>query len=458
MSDPDSSSVTISLEPKPKKRIPLYLQVLLGVGIGILLGVVFEKRPYLGGITNEALGQIGLLAVRMLKTLATPLIFFAILDSFIATRITLRRGLRLILICLLNVSVAMCIGLAIMNTFRPGEAWKGHITDLLGQMKSVGASTPKLPTPSDTKPTLDPLKNLSAYVPENVIDPFQKNTVISIVLLALLMGAALRHVKERQKHSGETSLQTVERFVQGMYQILIQMLTYIVHIIPIAVMFVVADVVGRSGLEVFRLLSGFLFFILLGLFLHALLYYPFVAWAMGRKSPKVFFGRGVDAILTGLSMNSSLATVPITLRCLKKMGVSTQSARLSACVGTNLNNDGIMLYEAMTAVFLAQALGYSLGLSQQLTIVFASIMAGAGIAGIPEAGLIVLPLVLSAAGLPGEMITPVLALIFPVDWIIARCRSGVNVMGDMTVAIQLDRTMNEADRLALLEEVEEPTA
>jgi Na+/H+-dicarboxylate symporter len=120
------------------------------------------------------------------------------------------------------------------------------------------------------------------------------------------------------------------------------------------------------------------------------------------------------------------------------MGVSPQSARLAACVGTNLNNDGVTLYEAMAALFLAQALGYELSMGHQLLIVAASIMAGVGVAGIPEAGLIVLPLVLSAAGLPNQVIAAAIPLIMSVDWILARVRSGVNVMSDMLVAILLD--------------------
>jgi Na+/H+-dicarboxylate symporter len=120
------------------------------------------------------------------------------------------------------------------------------------------------------------------------------------------------------------------------------------------------------------------------------------------------------------------------------MGVSPQSARLSACVGTQLNNDGITLYEAMAALFLAQAIGMDLPFSKQMIIVVSSIMAGAGIAGIPEAGLIVLPLVLGATGFPDSVIAAALPLIIPVDWILARARSGVNVMADMLVAILLD--------------------
>jgi DAACS family dicarboxylate/amino acid:cation (Na+ or H+) symporter len=139
-----------------------------------------------------------------------------------------------------------------------------------------------------------------------------------------------------------------------------------------------------------------------------------------------------------MSTNSSLATVPITLQCLKRMGVGDNSAKLAVCAGTNLNNDGVTLYEAMTALFLAQAIGLDLDAGQQIVIVFAALMAGIGIAGVPEAGLIVLPLVLGAAGLPETVVAAAIPLIAPVDWILARLRSAVNVLSDMLVALLLD--------------------
>ena len=146
-----------------------------------------------------------------------------------------------------------------------------------------------------------------------------------------------------------------------------------------------------------------------------------------------------SAVVTGVSSNSSLATMPVTLRCLRDLGVRETPSRLSACVGTNFNNDGIMLYEAMATLFLCQALGYDLTLGQQVTVVLASITAGVGIAGIPEAGLVILPLVLASAGIPEAAVAVAIPLIVPVDWIIARVRSGVNVLADMVVAIVLDR-------------------
>ena len=213
---------------------------------------------------------------------------------------------------------------------------------------------------------------------------------------------------------------------------------------PIAVLLIVAQVVGKSGLQVFSVLWIFLATMLAGLLIHSLGWYVLVAWIVGRKTPAQYLKGGADAILTGLSCNSSLATMPVTLRCLERMGVRPQAARLSACIGTNFNNDGVMLYEAMAALFLCQAFGIELSLPQQGVVVLASVMAGVGIAGIPEAGLIILPLVLSAAGLPEAAIAVAIPLIVPVDWIIARVRSGVNVMADMVVALVLDRFEEDA--------------
>jgi len=420
--------------------MPLYLKVLIAVVSGAVLGVTFGSDPYLFGLKNEYLGQLGTLVVRLLKALATPLILFAILDGFIRSELSARHGMRLLAICLINVSVAMGIGLTIMNTWSPGTAWAGDLAALTREVESKSPG-PLVPPQRAPNVSLNPLSNLAAYVPESLLEPFLKNNVLSIVLLALLGGVALRAVRRSQHAAGDLrGIESLERAVGTVYQVLVQMLEWIILIVPFAVFGVVAQVVGKAGIGVFGILWVFLLTILAGLALHALVYYPAVAWLFGGKRPSVYLRGGADAILTGLSTNSSLATVPVTLKCLtEKLGVTDRSARLSACVGTNLNNDGITLYEAMTALFLAQAAGYALSLPQQGVVLMASVFAGAGIAGIPEAGLIVLPLVLGAVGLPDAMIAAAIPLILPVDWIIARCRSAVNVMSDMLVAILLDR-------------------
>lgn len=414
---------------------PLYTQVLIAVVCGTLLGAVFGLEPYWGGLRNEQLGRLGFFVVTLLKTLAIPLIFFAILDALIRTSIPLRQGGKLLVICLVNVSVAMAVGLCIMNTWQPGLAWLGHVDELLHLVpgtKPSAAAVANVQAGSQS-----PIEYLASYIPRTIADPFSSNNIIGVVLLALVLGAALR-AAHRPSEQGGGFVSLAVAGVERLYEWLVQILGWIILAVPLAVFGVVAQVVGKSGIGVFSVLWIFLAAMLLGLAVHSLLYYPLVAWLIGKKNPNVYLGQGADAILTAVSCNSSLATVPITLRCLERMNVSPQSARLAACVGTNLNNDGITLYEAMAALFLAQALGYDLPMAKQILIVLASIIAGAGVAGIPEAGLIVLPLVLAAAGLPDHVIIAAIPLIMTVDWIIARARSGVNVMSDMLVAILLD--------------------
>ena len=410
--------------------LPLYQQVLLGVAGGVLLGSLFGQEPYWGGLRNDQLGRLGLWVVTALKTLAIPLIFFAILDAILRTSLPLRQGGKLLIICLVNVTVAMTLGLLIMNLWQPGLQWYGHVEELLHVVPGTKPVT-------QFTATEHPITDLLAYIPRTLADPFSSNNIIGVVLLALVLGATLR-VWHSQSDQERGAVALVVGGVEWIYEWLVRILGWIILAVPLAVFGVVAHVVGKSGIGVFSVLWIFLAAMMLGLAVHSLLYYPLVAWVVGKKNPKVYLGQGADAILTAVSCNSSLATVPITLRCLERMNVSPQSSRLAACVGTNLNNDGITLYEAMAALFLAQALGYDLPMAKQILIVLASIIAGAGVAGIPEAGLIVLPLVLAAAGLPDHVIIAAIPLIMTVDWIIARARSGVNVMSDMLVAILLD--------------------
>jgi len=412
-------------------HLPLYTQVVIAVICGTIVGALFGQEPYVGGLRNEQLGQLGMFVILLLKTLAIPLIFFAVLDAFLTTVLPLRQGTRLILICMINVSVAMAIGLVIMNSWQPGLTWRGHVDELLNLTPgSTSSSAGGLAANGHA------LEEIASYIPRTMLQPFTTNNVIGVVILALVLGALLRRLRGPE-HNYRGPMEPLVHAVGSIYRWLIRILWWIIRLVPFAVFGVLASIVGRVGLGVFSALWIFLVAILVGLSLHAFVYYPLVAWLVGKKPLRIYVGRGVDAIMTAISCNSSLATVPVTLRCLDRMGVSPQSARLAACVGTNLNNDGVTLYEAMAALFLAQALGYELSMGHQLLIVLASIMAGVGVAGIPEAGLIVLPLVLSAAGLPNQVIAAAIPLIMSVDWILARVRSGVNVMSDMLVAILL---------------------
>jgi len=411
-------------------KIPLSLQVLLSVAAGVITGVIFKTNPIIGTITVDDLGKLGLVVVRFLKTLAVPLIFFAVFDSMNKSNLNKKHGLGLIGISFLNVSVAMSIGLLLINFFRPGEYLTNHLSHLIQQFSSNASTT--------APQKLDILTSLTNYIPENFLDPFLKGNVISVVFLALLLGLSMRFLKNSDKIL-PTVLHSATHAVELCYDIFLTLLMGVTKIIPLAAFGLISQVVGHSGIDVFYSLWIFLAVILAGFSIHSLLYYPFATYFLGKKPMFSLFKEGSDAILMGLTTNSSLATVPVTLGCLNKMKVSENASRLSACIGTNLNNDGIMLYEAMAALFLAQAFGLHLTFFDQLSVVGVAILCGVGIAGIPEAGLIILPLVLTAAGFPPALAAVAIPFVMPVDWIIARGRSALNVMNDMLIAIILDR-------------------
>ena len=413
-------------------RFPLYVRVLIGVALGTLCGLVFGERTILFGVTTRHLSDIGLLVIRFLRALAVPLIFLAVVDAVVRTDMSGRQGLKLMAICAVNVTIAFLIGMTLINTIKPGEAWKDRLADI-----EAAEQGPARTAPVGT--SLDPLKNLSGYIPANLVDPFQKDNgnVISVVFLALLFGIGLRRLIGL--HGADSAASRLGDFAAAGFEILVVVLGMVVEAIPFAVFGVLALVIGRDGAKVFGDLAIYVLAMISGLSLHALGYYTLAAWLVGRRTPRVYLGMGAPAILSGMSMNSSLATIPLTLQSLKNMHISDASSRLSACVGTNLNNDGIVLYDAMAALFLSQALGYNLTFAQQAMVAVASLMAGIGISGIPDAGLIVLPLVLATVGLPEAVIVGIIPVLFSVDWLIGRVRSGVNVMSDMLVAILLDR-------------------
>ncbi|MDZ4780916.1 MAG: dicarboxylate/amino acid:cation symporter [Planctomycetia bacterium] len=421
-------------------RFPLYARIAVAVAGGVLLGMFFGKAPYWpgGGFGNVELGRLTLLVVTLLKALASPLIFFAVLDAFLRTEITFERGGKLILFSLVNVVAAMTIGLAVMNLWRPGESWQGKFEEYAQIASSEGGAKLKEAAP------LTVVESLRQAIPENLFQPFINGNLLGVILLAVLSGAALRVVRGAQQRHGQVAYLAVEQAVETLYQVFVKMLEWVVLLVPLAVLGGVAQSVAETGSKTFPLVGIFLLAMLTGLAIHAFGYYVLAAWLYGGKSPPAFLRAGFEPFLTGLSTNSSLVTIPVTLRALtERLGVSEQSARLSTCVGTNFNNDGITLYEAMAAIFVAQAVGLNQSLGVQINAVVVCVLASLGSAGIPQAGLVILPLVLAATGLSDETINIAWPLIMAVDWIIARVRSGVNVLGDMTVAVQLDRSRHE---------------
>lgn len=416
-------------------RWPLYLRVVLGVVLGATIGFTFGKSEIALGWTTADLGVLAGLYVQMLTAMATPLIFFAITDAFVRTNITGRQGARLIFVCAVNIAVAFAIGLGILNVWRPGEAWRDKFA---ATAEPTAATVAEVPVKAPPEASLSPIAIIKSIVPKSIAQPFVENMVLTIAVLAILLGVALRSLKQTADAELAAALVTIEHLIIASFQIVLTLLLWLIELAPVAICLAVSAVIGDSGKETFQMVGVFLLTVCCGLALHSLVYYPLSIWLATGRSPLAIFRYGGSAILTGFSLNSSLATSPLTLESLKKLEVSDSSARLSACIGTNFNNDGITLYEAMTALFVAQAVGLEMSIVQQVTILIAALVGAMGIAGIPNSGLIILALVLKAAQLPEPAIQMAIPLVYSIDFLVARLRSAVNVMGDLQVAMLLD--------------------
>jgi DAACS family dicarboxylate/amino acid:cation (Na+ or H+) symporter len=191
--------------------------------------------------------------------------------------------------------------------------------------------------------------------------------------------------------------------------------------------------VGESGFSPFANLAKYVGLGFLGLMLQIVIVYPLWIRLKGGIPIRTFLQYARKPMVYAFGTNSSLATLPLTLNALDELKVSKSASRLGACIGTNFNNDGILLYEAMAVLFVAQAYGIDLSLGQQVMAALMSLVAAIGVAGVPEAGVVSLSLVLTAVGLPLEVVP----LLLTVDWLVARMRSVTNVLSDMTVSIAI---------------------
>ena len=208
----------------------------------------------------------------------------------------------------------------------------------------------------------------------------------------------------------------------------------------------VARTVGLYGFGSFRGVLPYVGVGMLGLAIQVLVIYP--GWLDARRpdaAPAILVGSPKEAIATAIGTGSSLRHLARHAQAsLDKMGVSPRSARLAACVGTNLNNDGILLYEAMAV--LVRRPGDrrpDLGLGEQMIVAASCVIAGIGISGVPDAGLISLLIVLKTVNLPEEAVNTVVPFLLSVDWVLGRCRSTTNVASDMLVAVLLDKLCPE---------------
>ena len=393
-------------------RHSLPLQIIFCVVLGVALGLLFPNGQM------KFASEIGKAVIHWVKLVAGPFLFLTVAASIIEVRLTAGHGLRLIAIALLNTAIAIVIGMGLARLFLEGVQVSALLN--LGQVK-----------PPDIQLSGDAL--IKTFMPQSLFAPLVQNEILLLALMALVTGMAIRHAYGGE---GAEKLREIAGRFERVRAVPEVLLKWLIHAIPFAVLAVVSGSVSQNGLGIFVPLLRYIGVVIFGFCLQVFLVYGFWIFIVARYSVREFFRIAEAPVTYAFGVNSSLATLPLTLKALKELKVSDRSASLGAGVATNLNNDGIVLYEAMAVFFIAQLSGILMTEGQMLTAALACIVASMGITGIPEAGFISLSVVVSTLGLPAEA----LPLLLAVDWMVARGRSVVNVLSDMTLSIALDAT------------------
>lgn len=409
------------------KNLALHWKILIGMLLGVIYGLIATYFNWIE-FTIFWIKPWGVIFVNLLKLIALPLVFASLIKgvtSLSSLSSLSKIGGKTIMFYLFSTLISVIIGLLLVNTINPGKVFSEEKRIELQQTYSNNANS-KILAAENVKEN-GPLQFVVDIVPSNIFNAASDNkNMLQIIFFAILFSISLIMLpKEKTKY--------VKGFFDGINDIIIQIVDIIMMFAPYGVFALLSSLIveyGASG-ELFVALAIYSFNVILGLIIMILVIYPLVLRIFTKIKYLDFFKAISPAQMLAFSTSSSAATLPVTMeRCEEKLNVSKEVSSFVLPLGATINMDGTSLYQAVAAVFIAQAFGYDLDLSAQLTIVLTATLASIGAAAVPGAGMVMLVIVLSSIGINPEGI----ALIFAVDRILDMLRTVVNVTGDATIA------------------------
>ncbi len=368
---------------------------------------------------------MGIIFLKALKMLIIPLILMSIISGIanIGSAGNLGRlGLKTMLYYLMTSTVAIIIGLLLVNFIQPG----------VGVDKTYASN---IDIPNQTSHSLsDTLLNI---IPENIFSAFVNNQMLSIIFFAILFGFFITKINTKSRL-------ILTDFFKASFEVMMKITMFIIIFTPFGVFGLVTEIVAeQSGKlnEFFSILGLYALTVLIALFVHAVIILPLLLKFFAKVSPWSHFRAMRAALLTAFSTSSSGATLSLTMESVENnSGVSNKISGFTLPLGATINMDGTALYEAVAALFIAQVYGFDLGLMEQIIIVITALLVSIGAAGIPMAGLFMITIILTAVDLPLAGI----ALILPIDRILDMFRTSVNVWSDSCGAVIIAKTEGEA--------------
>mgnify|MGYP000674433766 CR=1 FL=1 len=419
------------------KKLALHWQILIGMILGIGFGFVMTQMQWGKDFVADWINPFGTIFVNLLKLIAVPLILASLIKGISDLKDIAKfrnMGLRTIIIYICTTVIAITVGLGLVNLFAPGDGIsKETITKLSSTYEGNSNIAGKLATAAQTKDA-GPLQALVDMVPSNAVAAMSNNSLmLQVIFFAIFLGISMLLI-------GEKKAEPLKNFFDSLNDVVLKMVDLIMLFAPYAVFALLANVVvSADDPEVLLALLFYALTVVAGLLIMIVIYCLIFALYV-KKSPFWFLQKIAPAQLLAFSTSSSAATLPVTMeRVEEHMGVEKEVSSFVLPVGATINMDGTSLYQAVAAVFIAQAFGMDLSFAAQLGIIATATLASIGSAAVPGAGMVMLVIVLGQAGIPEAG----LALIFAVDRTLDMVRTTVNVTGDAAVSMLVAKSQDK---------------
>ena len=423
-------------------RLELHWKILIGMIAGVAFGFLMSSISWGKDFVLDWISPFGAIFIRLLRLIAIPLILISLVKgvSDLKDISTFKNiGIRTIAIYILTTCLAITVGLVLVNLVKPGEGLPPEtIEELTETYASDSNITSSIITAEQQQQESRPLDFLVEMVPDNIFFSLSNNSMmLQVIFFSILFGISMLMIDTER-------VKPLSALFDSLNEVILKMVNIIMQIAPIAVFALLAQIIVSSeDMQILQKLLNYGSTVLLGLTIMICLYLTILFIFTGKKP--LWFLKGIaPAQLLGFSTSSSAASLPVTMtRVTKHLGVDNEVASFVIPVGATINMDGTSLYQAIAAVFIAQALHIPLDFSDQLIIVLTALLASIGSAAVPGAGMIMLVIVLESIGIPADKMAIGLALIFAIDRPLDMCRTVVNLTGDSMVSVLIASKMGK---------------
>ena len=424
------------------KKLALHWKIMIGMVLGILFGLLMTTFPWGKELVKDWIEPFGTIFVRMLKLIAVPLILASLIKGISDLKDISKfknMGIKTIAIYIISTTIAITIGLGLVNMIKPGEGISEETVQQLKDTYSSNTSIQNKITEAVKQKESSPLQFLVDMVPDNAMKAMSNNKMmLQVIFFAILLGMSLLLI-------GEKKAKPLKNFFDSMNEVVLKMVDLIMLTAPYAVFALLATVIVTADDPVILVkLLQYAGVVVLGLLMLIVVYMLVIAFIV-KKNPFWVMKQLAPAQLLAFSTSSSAAALPVTMeRVEEHIGVDGEVASFVLPIGATINMDGTSLYQAVAAVFILQVLWpEGLYFQNQLTIVLTALLASIGAAAVPGAGMVMLVIVLDAIGFPSDLLPIGLALIFAVDRPLDMMRTTINVTSDATVSMLVAKSVGK---------------